>query len=195
MVEILRAGGDVHGDACTRIFGLHPGDPGWDEHRDIAKRTVFGSLFAIGPATFQASVYQDTGVRMERSEVAAILDGFRTAYPEFGQQYEYWMRYVEQNGYVPLVDGSWSWFQDGRDWPRTGWNRRVQGSLAVFVRDWLPRVDRISGGGLVLTVHDSVTVDLPQDEADGIVAQIQSETSRTWEGMFGIPGGCTAKTW
>jgi hypothetical protein len=127
--------------------------------------------------------------------VAAILDGFRTAYPEFGQQYEYWMRYVEQNGYVPLVDGSWSWFQDGRDWPRTGWNRRVQGSLAVFVRDWLPRVDRISGGGLVLTVHDSVTVDLPQDEADGIVAQIQSETSRTWEGMFGIPGGCTAKTW
>jgi DNA polymerase I-like protein with 3'-5' exonuclease and polymerase domains len=79
------------------------------------------------------------------------------------------------------------------DYPNTAWNRRVQGSLARWVGNvWLPMVERLTAPqeALVLTVHDSVLLDLREDEADEIVAQIKAMTAESWLEHFGIPGSC-----
>jgi hypothetical protein len=71
----------------------------------------------------------------------------------------------------------------------------VQGSLAIYVREWLPAVDAISRGSLVGTVHDSAIFDLPTDEAPQILEAISAYTTRSWYDMFGIRGGCDATPW
>jgi DNA polymerase I-like protein with 3'-5' exonuclease and polymerase domains len=190
--------GDVHSQAATQIFGITPSTTtpeDWKAKRDLAKRTVFGSLFGVGPKTFQASLYQATGIILPIEEVTEIINAFNRAYPHYRNEYYKWKAFVENHGYVPLIDGSLSWFHPDRDWPRAGWNRRVQGSLAIYVREWLPAVDALSQGSLVGTVHDSAIFDLPTDEAPQILESISEYTTRSWYDMFGIRGGCDATPW
>ena len=193
MIELLESGGDVHGDAARKIFGIDDSHPEWSLKRDIAKRTVFGGLFSIGPRTFQGTLLKLANVHMPLSECSKIVYGFREAYPEYESAYNEWMEYVQVHGNVPTVRGLRSWFTP-MDWPRTAWNRVVQGSLAVFVADWLIEVERMTEhlDALVLTVHDSVVLDLPEDQADQIIADVQAMTAELWLRYFGISGGCQA---
>lgn len=197
MIELLEGGGDVHGDAATRIFGVTPEDPDWKIKRDIAKRTVFGGLFAIGPRTFRETLFHLAGLDMTEQECGRIIYAFRDAYPEFTEAYQYWLEHADMHGYVDLVDGARTWLVRGRDWPRTGWNRRVQGSLAVFVRDWLPLVESMTAeyDALVNTVHDSVVLELPEDVAPDLLSRIEDATAELWYEMFGIKGGAEAEKW
>jgi hypothetical protein len=193
MVTDLAEGADFHGRTTTQVFGLHPGDEGWSEYRDIAKRLTFGSIFMIGAPRFQATLMQLAGVKWELSRCRDAVVAWRASYPEFGVEYESWSDYAQVNKRVPLYDGTFSWMGGPTDYPNTAWNRRVQGSLARWVGNvWLPMVERLTAPqeALVLTVHDSVLLDLREDEADEIVAQIKAMTAESWLEHFGIPGSC-----
>lgn len=193
MVEALETGADFHGQTTTKVFGITQEDPDWSAKRDIAKRLTFGSIFMVGGRTFRNTLYQLAGIDWPLRDCEAAVSAWRRAYPEFATSYEYWQHVALETKRVELYDGTFSWMLAPTDYPNTAWNRRVQGSLARWVNhEWLPYIEARTREheALVLTVHDSVVLDLPEDSADEIVADIEAETADLWLKAFGIPGGC-----
>lgn len=203
MADLIRHGQDLHGSTTTEIFGVTPDHPEWGRYRSIGKQAVFSCTFGTGPKTFQALIYKTTGEIMEYSAAAEIVHAFRAVYPEFEAQYIYWDQYVKQHGFIPLL-GSLDGKQFSevsrfgpRDYPNTGFSRRVQGSLARWSHDWLLAVERMTGQyeALVGTVHDSVILDLPEDKVEPIVEDITDWVLTNWIEHFQIPGGLDRTDW
>ena len=200
MIEQVREGRDLHGEMATQIFGVtreagHDKECGcatcsdFTHHRYISKRAVFGGIFMIGPKTFRENVWKQAQLWLPWDVCKRTIDGFRSLYPEIESEYVRSQDFVEENGYVELVDGTRSWFGP-RDYPNTAWNRRVQGSLALFNAHWLVEVEARTAewDALVLSVHDSCTLDLPEDVAEQVISDVREWTAAEFERWFGIPG-------
>lgn len=189
-IEQIEAGRDIHGEMATQIFNVRKDvDESFSHYRYISKRGVFGGIFMVGPKTFQDTIWKLAGIELPWKTAQDTVYGFRRLYPEIEKAYNESQMYVEEHGFVDLVDGTRSWFS-GRDYPNTAWNRRVQGSLALFNIEWLTYVESITAqwDALVLSVHDSVTLDLPHDVVEEVTTQIADWTARKFEEWFGIVG-------
>lgn len=212
MIDAIRNGEDAHGQTATKLFGTRPGDAMWDTHRKIAKRANFSLIFGSGWRTFQEMVHRESGQQMSDFEAAEIVYGWRDLYPEFGRRIDYWMEFAETNRYVRLANGKRRWYAHGED-RHSAFNQYIQGSLAEYAKDWLldtderlrplrvrGRDDGIAHGGLLLVVHDSQVLLLPDEEAEEICAQVSQAASDLWDRWFnrdgkGIPGGVDAEPW
>lgn len=197
MSKALVTGADFHGITTTQVFSIGPDNPDWKDKRDIAKRLTFGGIFQIGGKKFQWTLWDLAGIYWPIRDCYQAVNAWRSAYPEFGVAYHDWLEFAERNLYVPLVDGSPSWLATARDYPNTAWNRRVQGSLALFANDWIVEVEKATAkyGALVLTVHDSCVLELPEDIADEVCAELAAMTETMWFERFGIPGKCDVSEW
>lgn len=160
MLAMLADGADLHGITTEQIFHIQKGHPDWKAKRDIAKRLTFGGIFQIGPKTFQGTLSKLAGIDMPLAEVKTMVYAWRDLYPEFGTAYSHYDRLASDKGYIELVGGERSYFGE-RDYSNSAWNRHVQGSLAKFVKLWLPEVERQTDDALLLTVHDSAVLELP----------------------------------
>ena len=178
---------DIHGRTCEQVLGVSRDDPQWKEKRDIAKRLTFGSIFQIGGQRFQATMSKLAGIHMPLDECQALVDGWRRMYPEFTTAYRKSERLAKSQGWVPLLPGTEqevkSWFGP-RDWPHTAWNRIVQGSLAQFFKMWMVAVDREFPGRMILTIHDSVLLELPLDEGDEVAARVAAQGTEIATDLF-----------
>lgn len=156
----------------------------------LVTHNTFSSVFLIGPKSFREQLWLKGGVEYSWQQSCDAVYGWRNTYPEFKIAYDYWAGHFEKHGHVILIDGQPSWLGP-RDWPHTGWSRVVQSSLALFVRDWLIRIERMTAkyNALTLTVHDSVNLDLPEQVADQVAADIIEMSEELWLQWFGIPGG------
>lgn len=196
MRELNEEGGDVHGKTCERTFGITPDHPDWKGKRDVAKRLNFGGIFLIGPVTFRNNLWAQGGVEWNLAQCKDAVYAFREAYPEIGEAWRYWHDYSVQNSCVVLYNNQRSWFGK-MDYPNTAWNRRVQGSLAVWVAEWLTLVEQITEkyDAMVLSVHDSAVLDLPEDKDEEIVKRVLELSEELWVDRFGFPGKVDADTW
>ena len=196
MRELNEEGGDVHGKTCERTFGITPDHPDWKAKRDVAKRLNFGGIFLIGPATFRANLWKQGGVDWSLAQCREAVYAFREAYPEIRDTYVEWEQYAARHRCVQLYNGERSWFTS-RDYPNTGWNRRVQSSLAIWAAEWLTLVEQMTEkyDALVLSVHDSAVLDLDVDVADEVVARAVERSTELWVDRFGFPGKVDADVW
>lgn len=192
MNKALVTGADFHGITTERVFGITKDHPDWKFKRDIGKKLTFSSIFMVGPVRFQAMLWEEAGVEWSLRECKSAVYTWRDTYPEFKQAFIKWEEFAERHHYVPLVDGSPAWMTQARDYPSAAWSRRVQSSLALFVQDWLIAVEKLTArhDALLLSVHDSVLLELPEDQADEITQQIIDLTAEMWMSMFKVPGGC-----
>ena len=192
-IEQINDGRDIHGEMATQVFHVQPGESEFSHYRYIAKRGVFGGIFMVGAKTFRETIWKLAGIDLPFNVAKQTVYGFRELYPEIEKEYNWSQEFVMQNGYVNLFDGTKSWFGP-RDYDNTAWNRRVQGSLALFNAEWLIEVERRTmhqhngAGALVLSIHDSVTLDLEPDTSDEVIAGIREWTNRHFEDCFGIVG-------
>jgi DNA polymerase I-like protein with 3'-5' exonuclease and polymerase domains len=201
MIEQIREGRDLHGEMTTRVFGLEPEDEGFKAHRYIAKRSVFGGIFGIGPKSFKDDVWKNASLDIPYQTAVQTVEGFRQSYPEIVAALYECESFAQQHGYIELVDKSRSWFHADRPWEtRTAWSRKVQGSLAVFNADWLIATETITenvvpGGCLVLTVHDSISLEVPEDQVAWIQKACSDWVAEHFEKTFGIPGHVDWEVW
>lgn len=192
-IEQIYEGRDIHGEMATQVFGVAPGQEEFKHYRYIAKRGVFGGIFMVGPKTFRDTVWKLAGIDLPWSEAQKTVYGFRELYPEIEEAYNRAMEFVMQHGYVELADGTRSYFGP-RDYDNTAWNRQVQGSLGMFNVDWVTEAERRSEhmhggkGALLLTIHDSLTLDLEPDGSDEWLADFQAWTNAHFEKTFRIIG-------
>lgn len=212
MTEQILAGRDLHSEMTTQVFDLTPGDDhpkkcdcsicsNFQSHRYIAKRCIFGSIFGIGPKTFKDDVWKNAGLEISYATAVQTVEGFHELYPEIPAELEYSQAFAEDHGYVELVDGSRSYFPPDRPWEcRTAWSRRVQGSLAVFNADWLIATEAMTenlapGGCMVLSVHDSISLDVPTELVDTVKSDCSDWVAKNFEKTFNIPGRADWDDW
>lgn len=175
MAEMLGRGVDLHGETTKQVLGVQPDAPDWKEKRDIAKRLTFGGIFQIGGKTFQGTLSKLADIHLPVEECYNLTNGWRRMYPEFGVAYRKADQMASQKGYVRLLPNTRfemrSYFSP-RDFSNTGWNRIVQGSLAEAFGIWLAEIEKRWPGYAVLTIHDSVVLEAPLDEGDGVASEI-----------------------
>lgn len=196
MYKALDGGLDLHGQTCERTFQIDPNHPDWKGKRDVAKRLNFGGIFRIGAITFRENLWLQGGIEWSHKQCKDAVDAFRETYPEIGKAYEDWMRFAERYGCVELYNGERSYL--GRfDYPNTAWSRVVQGSLASWVAEWLVLVEQMTqkDEALVLSVHDSAVLDLPQDRDEDEVKRIVALSEELWFDRFGFPGRVDFDPW
>lgn len=199
MLERLEGGTDFHGETCKDVLGVRPDHPEWKTKRDIAKRLTFGSIFQIGGKTFQATLSKLAGIHLPLEECDALVRGWRSTYPEFTRVYRKAEKVAANQGRVKLLPGTEyeveSWFGE-RDWPHTAWNRIVQGSLAEFFKLWQLETEREWPGLLVLTIHDSLLLEIPGGMGGKKLAkEIAGVGGAMATDLFGVPMHVDVERW
>jgi DNA polymerase I-like protein with 3'-5' exonuclease and polymerase domains len=174
----------------------------FDVKRDIAKRLTFGGIFQIGAKKFAETLASLAGIYMTEGECKPIVDNWRRMYPEFGVAYRQSEQLVRRQGWVPLLNGRYrSYFRtEGYpiDYPNSAWNRRVQGSLAKFNQLWLIAAEGWMAdlpGHVVLNVHDSIVLEVPEGDDEEIAQEVASRTSAMASEMFETPMTVDVKGW
>lgn len=192
MNTMLAEGADLHSVTTESVFKTTKDQveaAEWKRMRDIAKRLTFGSIFWIGARTFQETLRVQADLEWPLSNCQSAVYAWRDTYPEFGEMYYSKMREFERRRRVQLVSGRFT-HMSHRDYPRSAWNRIVQGSLAEFVTEWLNEVEAATRqwhplGGLVLTVHDSAVLYLPTEVGDVLVPQLAAAGAEMATRYFG----------
>jgi DNA polymerase I-like protein with 3'-5' exonuclease and polymerase domains len=189
LIDMLEAGVDYHAVTTENVLGVSPEDPEWKNKRTIGKKLNFASLYGIGPEAFQRLLSREAGIHISLAEATELVYGWRAFWPEFGRAYNAGKRAFRERGWVKILLGSeyeTRSYMQAQDWEETGWNRVVQGSLAAWMRLWLPEVEREYPGRLVLTVHDSIVLELPKGQSKHIVALLASRAEERASKIFEI---------
>jgi DNA polymerase I-like protein with 3'-5' exonuclease and polymerase domains len=189
MQQMLTEGVDFHGKTAETVVGASPTDNDWKYKRNIGKQLNFSSIFGIGGESFQALLAKQANIHLSLDEATELVTQWRRTYPEVVAAYRRAERIFRERGYVRILPAtpyeSRSYLADG-DWPHTGFNRIVQGSLAAWLRLWLVEVDKEHPGTLVLTVHDSITLELPKQTAMKTAKLIAAKSSARASDLFKI---------
>lgn len=200
MAALVRSGQDLHGATATALFDVKPGDPDWSVMRQLGKRSNFSLLFDVGWRTFKASISKEIGLELGTAQAQRIVRDWKALYPEHVAAVHRTMRRVARMPvgarYVELANGKHKYFGPGDDTHKAH-NNRVQGSIGQLVLDWLLATERIvqangidrtpdgGQGGVVLTVHDSITLLLPDGLAGAITSDCRQAAIDLWLEHFG----------
>lgn len=198
MLKAFHEGADLHQQTADKV----------GTERQVGKVSNFSLIFDAGPFTFQSMIKAQAGIKISFDEAKNIVYPWKRTYPEYRRMADKWQTFVENNGYVPLVNGQNRWFLPRED-PRKGWNQVVQGSIQQLFQEWLlaaediceaaevfARADYegIGGAGPLMCVHDSIICLIPEDTAGTIEALISDAALRLWEDFFpGVPGAVDSK--
>lgn len=220
MIEMIVNGDDLHDYTTKELFPDVPeSDPLFkSKWRQVGKRGNFSLGFGSGGPTFQAMVSKETGIRLTDQEAVKIVRDWNGLFPEFGDAIQRHMRVVEKRqarfgyGWIDYINGERRWFQQYEE-AHKAFNQRVQGNLGQFGIDWTLMNEAFLGGhrelekraakdeigeaGLVLTIHDSQVLLLPDDDFGKELAEQCAQFGRDlWKQMFPeIPGGVDYHEW
>lgn len=198
MLKMLLEGVDFHGDTTTNVLKETPGTDQWKAMRYVGKRLTFSSIFMVGGQTFQAELSKNAGIRLPLGECERMVADWRSLYPEFGVQYRRQEKIAARAGYVTLLPGTDfaapSWFAAYDDHHKA-WSRVVQGSLAEFFKLWMIDVERQIPGRMVLTVHDSILLDMPASEGESVAREVAEAGERRATELFGVEMPVDIERW
>lgn len=196
MQKQLEGGADIHGEAAIEILGANAEDTDWKAKRDIAKRLTFGSIFQIGGEAFQAQLSKIADIQLERSACDRLVNEWRRTYPEYGVAYRKAEGRAQKKGSVRVLPGTEYERESvvGEGSEHTAWNRMVQGSLAEFMKLWIVAVEAKWPGRMILTVHDSVVLELPRSEG-GVADKVAALGGQMATELFGTKMKVDVERW
>jgi DNA polymerase I-like protein with 3'-5' exonuclease and polymerase domains len=224
MLSLINAGQDLHGEAATQLFGVTADSPDWGKMRNVAKRANFSLIFGVGAEKLQADIETQTGVVLSIDEARKLVRDWNALFPEFQQAIKYHMNVVEDRrrsgehwglGWITTNNGERRWFQSDED-THKAFNQRVQPNLAQFGIDWWLDVEAeilvdltddvlyddvslepIGRVGVVMLIHDSMVLLLPEGQTGEFIAHAAAKRGRElWTRFFpDVPGDVDVKRW
>lgn len=188
MLKMIEEGQDLHSYVTTELFHKVPGDPDWFEYRQVGKRGDFSFIFGVGSDTFRATVRKLIGIDFSRDEASRLVDDWRAMFPEFQRQIYREDNLARNRGYVTLANGERRWFAP-HEQTHKAFNQRVQGSLSELNKDWLVATEDAFPGTVLLSVHDSIALEIPLDRYDPVAVCEESRRIgiELAEAMFDVP--------
>lgn len=194
--KLLRAfqeGSDVHALTAGDLFSVHPEDDEFFQFRQVAKRANFSLIYSIGIDKFMADVEKQTGIKLSRDEAEAVVRGHHKLYPEFPYINKKAELRAYKNNYIKLCTGRKRWFQPYEE-KHKAFNQRVQGDIAEGMKLWMIELDHQWPDTLVLQIHDSVVVEVPEG-ADDWIPDMQEVGAKLLTDLYRVPMIIDAKGW
>ena len=181
MQEAFRSGADIHRSTAAKIYGL-PLEAITPRLRSSAKAINFGIMYGKGAF----SLSKDIGVTVKEAD--AFLRQYLDTFPKVSGYMEKTIADAKANGYVSTLFGrrralpelSSSNFNVRSSGERMARNTPIQGTAAdviklAMVRVWRRLRDEVMESRLILTVHDELIVEAPEQEADKAARILKEE--------------------
>jgi DNA polymerase I-like protein with 3'-5' exonuclease and polymerase domains len=220
MIEMIMDNADLHTFTTKYLFPDIPEtNPLFkSKWRQVGKRGNFSLGFGSKGKTFKAMVSKECGVQLSDTESDRIVRDWNALYPEWQQAIWRHQNVVARRqakfgyGWLGLINGERRWFQEYEE-AHKAFNQRVQGNLAQFGMDWMlmtdaflrdqhelhqwAEKDKVGEVGLVLTIHDSQVLMLPDNEfGRGLADRCARFGKDLWKQMFPkIPGDVDFHLW
>jgi len=183
MLEVFRAGRDLHRESAAGITGLAY-EAVSPEQRQAAKPVNFGAIYGVGPKTLAENAFCDYGVDMSEAEAKDALDRFFRRFRDYDRWRWANYRAIQACGRVKTLSGRTveaAWEFGGKiSFPQCC-NLPIQGSCADAMLRAIPAAHsrlRELGGFLVAVVHDEVVAEVPEDRAEAakaILVEVMTE--------------------
>lgn len=222
MLSMITNSEDLHAVTTRSLFNVDESDPKWGQWRQVGKRANFSLIFGAKGRTFQQMIAKETGIRFSEQEAHRLVAAWNRLYPEFDRALQKHQRVVEkrqatpEGGWLEFINGERRWFQQYEE-PHKAFNQRVQGNLAQYGIDWMLASDDalvghglelddtpmssvgepLGSAGLLLVIHDSQVVLVPDDEMGAkMVHECAEIGKKMWRRWFpGVPGDIEYKEW
>lgn len=125
--------------------------------RSMAKRALLSAIYEVGTNTFSMRY------KVSLQEAQTTLNLYRSMFPQMRRHSINQAAVAERSRKIDLCTGRPRYFFNEPSYE--AFNQEVQGSLAEVMREWMLRVEKEYPDRLVLQVHDSLIVYLPDDGA------------------------------
>jgi len=182
MLETYRAGGDIHDQTATVIYGAGKHDK---EQRVIAKNVNFGTFFGLFPRGLQRTLKFKAGLNVTLEQCERIIANLKAGYPKLsGWQEEaktvtrrrsYTETWLGRRRYLPGITST--------DWSKRTFSERcalnspIQGTAADIFKLALGRI--IAGLPArpwlrpLLQIHDEILFEVPVDKTSEAIRFIK----------------------
>ena len=161
MREVLLSGVDMHSATAAQI----------NIPRDAAKRLNFSVIYGVGARALSETL--DIPVAQARK----YLKAYHGEYPGFKALYDRAERTAEDRGYITMFTGRRRHYNDEVRAPtHKASSNLIQGAVAEMVRLVITRLFGLRDRGvrMLLTVHDSVLLEIDDDVLDEMVPVVRS---------------------
>lgn len=178
MLTAYREGRDLHRLTASQVTGT-PFEEVTKQQRQQAKAVNFGLLYGMGASGLQEYAETSYDVHFTDEESLKIREAFFDAYPELLDWHDRQRGYAKHHGQVvshigrvrrlPNID-SWNNELKSRaerqsvNSPVQGFASDVMQMAAASIEGLLPGHDPVPGVQLVATVHDSIVIEVPEDD-------------------------------
>jgi DNA polymerase-1 len=172
LVEAFRAGGDVHRQTASLVFGVAPGEVS-AEQRARAKTINFGVIYGQGPFALGKSL----GITQE--EAREFISQYFTRFAGVRAFLDRQVQLAREQGYVETILGRRRYVPEVKDrnfnmrsyGERNAQNSPLQGSAADLIKLAMIRIhgllrERRLGSRMLLQVHDELVFEVPFAERD-----------------------------
>jgi len=157
MKEKLARDGDIHTETANEI-----GIP-----RDAAKRLNFSVIYGIGPA----KLADNLGVSVKQAK--EYLNKYHSRYPGFKKLYATAEAKAVHRGYIRMHTGRLRHYNTKYAFPHKASSNLVQGTVGEMLRVAITRIHKEIKHPMWLTVHDSVLFEIPREEIQTAIVDIQ----------------------
>ncbi len=181
LIDAFAAGEDIHRATAAAVLGVAP-ELVNAEQRRAAKTINFGILY--GMSAFGLS--QQLGISTKEAD--RFIHAYMDRYPGVKGYMEETLAGAEKTGKVETLYGRARWLPDiqSKNWNlregarRMAINARIQGTAADIQKLAMIAVDRRlrdeqPGARLLLTVHDELVLEVPEEQAEPVAQLVKAE--------------------
>lgn len=173
-VNAFRAGGDIHRQTASIIFGV-PIEEVTADMRARAKTINFATIYGQGANALSRQL------RIEAAEARRFISEYFERFHGIRVYLDSMVAFARENGYVQTLFGRRRYITELRDrnfsvrqfGERTATNSPIQGSAADLIKIAMIRIhDALHAAGsrstMILQVHDELVFEAPPDEVDSL---------------------------
>jgi DNA polymerase-1 len=181
LIDAFAAGEDIHRATAAVVLGAAP-ELVTPEQRRAAKTINFGILY--GMSAYGLS--QELGISSKEAD--RFITAYMGQYPGVKRYMEETLESAERDGKVETLYGRVRWMPDirSKNWNlrenarRMAINARIQGTAADILKLAMIAVDRRlrdeqPGAHLLLTVHDELVLEVPEEQAEAVAQIVKAE--------------------
>ena len=186
-VNAFRAGGDIHRQTASIIFGV-PIEDVTSDMRARAKTINFATIYGQGANALSRQL------RIDIAEARRFISEYFERFHGIRVYLDSMVAFARENGYVQTLFGRRRYITELRDrnfsirqfGERTATNSPIQGSAADLIKIAMIRIDhalraRGARSAMILQVHDELVFEAPTDEVESLRALVSHEMEHAAE--------------